>query len=152
MINKRNIIIMAIAVLIFAFIIIKNLPSEKKKVVRDIKALAQYVEQEYWEAMVPYLDPAYADPHGLTYPALPLLFKGFFQEVDSIEVWLGRIKPRIDSIPGSAVYATCSLEVKVIGQTEAGPVLVYGEAIKPGWVRVYLKKAGDRYRVYRADY
>ena len=151
-IKKQTVVISVIAVLIFAFIIIKNLPSEKKKVVRDIKVLAQNVEQEYWAAMVPYLDPAYADPKGLTYQALPLLFGGLFQEVDSIEVWLSRIKPRIDSTRGPVVFASCSLDVKVIARAAGDPVLIYGEVIKPSPVRAYLKKFGDRYRVYSADY
>ncbi len=151
-INKKNFIIIAVAFLITVIIVIKNLPSEKKKVARDIKVLAQNVEQEYWDAMVPYLDPDYADPKGLTYQALPLLFGGLFREVDSIEVWLSRIKPRIDSTRGSVVFASCSLDVKVIARVGGDPVLIFGEVIKPAPVRAYLKKVGDRYRVYRADY
>lgn len=150
--NKRNIIIIAVAVLIFAFIIIKNLPSERKKAVRDIKTLAQYLEQEYWEAMVPYIDPQYADPRGLTFQELPGLFAGLFREVDSIEVVMGRFKPRIDSTREPAVFISCSLDVKVIGRTGDGPVLVFGEVIRPARVCVHLKKAGERYRVYCADY
>jgi hypothetical protein len=151
-IKKQTAVIIVIAVLITVIIVIKNLPDERKKAVRNIKVLAQNIEQEYWEGMVPYLDPAYADPKGLTYQELPGLFEELFREVDSIEVVMGRFKPRVDSVREPAVFVSCSLDVKVIARTEGGPVLVFGEVIKPARVCAHLKKAGDRYRVYRADY
>lgn len=151
-INKRNFFVIAVAVLIFAFIIIKNLPSEKKKAVQDIKRLAQYVQQEYWDAMVPYLDPAYQDQNGLTYQNLSDIFAELFREVDSIEVILASFKPRVDSTRKTDVFVSCSLEVKVLGRSAGTRVLIFGEAVKPAKGCVHLKKFGDRYRVYCADY
>jgi len=151
-IKKENIIIAVIAVIITALIIIKNLPNEKKKAVRDLKILAQNVEQEYWDAMVPYLDPAYADRAGLSYQELPGIFGDLFRELDSIEVKLSNIKPRVDSTRGPTVFASCSLGVQVFARAGGDRVIVFGGVVKPAPVRAYLKKFGGRYRLYSADY
>jgi hypothetical protein len=137
------------AALIFAIV---NRPTEKKRVIGDLKRFADAVEWENRTATLSYIDPLYRDSTGLNYPDLISLLIGFYAEADSIHVNLSGFKVFIDSIRGRQVWARCSLGVRVWANFGPDKALILGGVIQPSPVLAYLKKSELTYRVYSASY
>jgi hypothetical protein len=149
---KKYVAIAAIVVIITVIILLKCLPNEKKNVVRDLKTLAKNVEQEDKPRVLDHFDPGYADSSGMNYENLSSLLDNLFKEADSIHVALSEFKVYLDSSRGSAVFARCSLGVRVWANYGSDKVLLFGGVIKPSPVLAYLTKTEETYRVYSASY
>jgi hypothetical protein len=143
------------SVVIFAAavaIAIINRPTEKKRVIGDLKRFADAVEWENRAATISYIDPMYRDSTGLVYPDLISLLIGLYADADSIHVNLSGFKVYIDSIHDRQVWARCSLGVRVWANFGPDKALVFGGVVQPSPVLAYLKKSELTYRVYSAEY
>ena len=149
---KKIAMVTVIILLITVIILIKCAPNEKKNAARDLKALAKSVQNESRAGTLLYLDPEYRDSTGLVYPDLVSLLIGFYADADSIHVSLSDFKVFIDSIRGKQVWARCSLAVKIWAKFGPDQALVFGGVIKGAPVMAYLRKNGETYKVYSAQY
>ena len=149
---KKYIIASVVIFAVALAIAVINRPTEKKRVIRDLKILAWSVENENRASTLMHIDPAYRDSTGLVYPDLISLLIGLYADADSIHVNLSGFKVFIDSIRGRQVWARCSLGVRVWANFGPDKALVFGGVIKGAPVMAYLKKNELTYRVYSASY
>ncbi len=148
-----HIILLALTSLIIIFIVIKLLPDEKKRLIRDINNLRQSVEKEHKAMILNYIDKNYKDINGLDYENLISIIDELIATGDSISIMMSGLKVKIDSVDANKIfYASCSLGLRIIAKYENEKVLVYGGVIQPASVRAYFKRQKDFYQVYSARY
>lgn len=148
-----RIILLALTCLIIIFIVIKLLPDEKKRLIRDINNLRQSVENEHKAMILNYIDKNYKDDNGLDYENLISIIDELIATGDSISIMMSGLKVKIDSIDKDRIfYASCSLGLRIIAKYENEKVLVYGGVIQPASVKAYFKRQKDFYQVYSARY
>lgn len=149
---RTRIFIATAAVLALAAAIIYALPSEKKRLVRDIKRLGKAVEEERRADVLAGVDTGYADAQGAQFEGLASALDELFGNADSIRVTLARMKPVIDSTRSGTIYAHCSLGLRVTAHYAGDPVIVYGSIVQPTPVVGYFRRRGCDYRLYSAEY
>lgn len=147
----KKILGIILLVIIIAFIVIR-IPREEDRVKRDINAFRAAVENEDRPAVTHFISSEYTDNHRLSYEGIVNDIDYLFDQFDSITVAMTGLSVRIDSSTATAVFASCSLGLKVFARYRGDRVLLYGGAIKPAAVRACLKKENSRYTVYRAIY
>ena len=146
-------IIFAIAVVVLVVIVWQLIPTEKRKLKRDILMLKKAVENENTHQVVESIDPAYIDLSGRTHEEITQLIVQFFAEVDSIRVQMSGLKLSIDSTNKDGVIcASCSLGLRVLARYEGERVLAFGGVVRPGSVHAFFKKSAAVYRLYHAEY
>ncbi|MEO0184756.1 MAG: hypothetical protein ABIL20_03045 [candidate division WOR-3 bacterium] len=147
-----HILLIIIVAILVMFIITKLLPDEKKNLVRDINNLKNAVEKEDAGTIVNYLDKDYLDKHQLDFEGLSSTISAFLGAADSIDIMTSGLKVWIDSNSNNAIYAHCSLGLRVIAKYENEKVLVFGGVIQPASVKGYFRKQRENYKIYSADY
>ena len=150
---KKKLLIIAIVIVIALYIMIKSMPNEKARIKQDINTFATAVEQENKRDVLLYIDKMYNDNHGMDYEVFVNNLANLFTTADTIRVKITGLKINIDSTNAqNVIFASCSLGLKIFARYQGDRALVFGGLIKPNTVRAYFKKAGERYRVYYAEY
>lgn len=147
-----RIILFGLLIIFILFMIIKLLPDEKKNLIRDINALKNAVEKEDAGRVLNYLDKDYLDKHQLDFNGLKSTINEFLNAADSINIMMSGLKVWIDSSSHNAIYAHCSLGLRVIAKYENEKVLVFGGVIQPASVKGYFRKQRENYKIYSAEY
>ncbi|KPK62579.1 hypothetical protein AMJ83_10455 [candidate division WOR_3 bacterium SM23_42] len=146
-------IYVAIAIIVLVIMVWKLIPTEKRKLEKDILNIRKAFENENAQQVVQYIDPAYQDLSGRTHEEITQVIAQFFTEVDSIRVQMSGLKLSIDSTDEDNVtFASCSLGIRVLARYEGEKVLAFGGVVRPGPVRAFFRKTADRYRIYHAEY
>ncbi len=138
---------------IIIFLLKLFLPDEPARVRRDIYRLKKAVEKEDITEVLKYVDDDYNDRYGNNYEKLVQNIGRFFNQADSIKVMFSGLRVTIDSInKENFVFASCSLGLRVLASYQGNRTLIFGGVIKPGPVKAFFKKTGDRYQLYGAVY
>jgi hypothetical protein len=144
---------LALVFIIVAVLIILLMPNEKKRLTRDIRTLEQAVEHRNKTLTAQYISISYLDAKGLDYKGLMQIIENMFLNSSSIEINLNHLKPSIDSTdPSRAIFASCSLGLRVFAVVDSQKVLLYGGVIQSSPVRAYFKKVSGKYELYSAEY
>jgi uncharacterized membrane protein YvbJ len=146
-------LLLAVSVIVIVVIVWLLYPTEERKLRNDVKTLRKAVENESIESVSTYLDVQYGDNNDLTRDQLIDAIGRFFAEVDSITVQIKGLKVRIDSTTtDNAIFASCSLGVRVLARYEGERVLAFGGIVKPSTVQAWLRKTENTYKIYYAEY
>lgn len=146
-------IYVAMAIIVLLIIVWKLIPTEKRKLEKDILNLRKAFESENAQQVVQYIDSAYLDLSGRTHEEITQLIAQFFSEVDSIRVQMSGLKLSIDSTDEDDItFASCSLGIRVLARYEGERVLAFGGIVKPSPVKACFRKSDQHYRVYKAEY
>jgi hypothetical protein len=149
----KNYLTLALAIVVAVVLIIILMPSEKKRLAHDIRVLEHAVENKNKSLALQYISDSYNDPKGLNRDGLVQIIENIFLNSISIEINLSNLKPSIDSTdPSRAVFASCSLGLRVFAVVDSQKVLLYGGVIQPSPVRAFFKKVSGRYELYSAEY
>lgn len=153
---KKKLSIIAIVIVIAAYIIIKCLPDEQARVKQDINAFAKAVEQENKRDVLSYIDERYIDNHAMDYEVFVNNLTNLFDTADSIRVKITGLEIDIDStdVP-NIIFASCSLGLKIFARYQGDRVLIFGGLVKPNPVRAFFKKTDEtnnHYKIYNAEY
>jgi hypothetical protein len=149
---KKYVFVAAVVFAVALIFAIANRPTEKKRVVSDLKSFARAVEDENRLVTLSYIDPMYRDSSGMTYLDFTNYLMNLYAEAGSINVNLSGFKVFVDSVRGKQIWVRCSLGVRVWANFGPDKALVFGGVIKPSPVLAYLKKSELTYRVYSAMY
>jgi len=150
---KKIVILALVVVVITIYIIVKCIPNEQDRVKQDLKAFTKAVEQESKHEMLFYIDETYSDNHSTEYQQFISNIDNLFDVAESIRIQITGLKIIIDSINShNAIFASCSLGLKVFAVYQGDRALVFGGLVKPNSVLAYFKKSGEQYRVYYAVY
>ncbi len=150
--KKITLTIMFVAVFVVAGLWLLS-PNEKGRIRHDIKSLKTAVEQKKIDIALKYISRDYRDAHHGDFEEVAYSVRQLIGNFDSIRIVISGLNVDIDSVGAlGAIFASCSMGLKIMARYEGDRTIVFGGVVKPAPVRAYWKKTGDNYQVYHAWY